>query len=99
MFYQFYQFIFKTNNKILYFDPTIQFIYLIEKYRVLILDIYKVCILMIISYFNIIWLFGSLEKIFLCVYSNFLLYFICIVFLSLLIIIIIIILFFISLKY
>lgn len=71
MFYQFYQFIFKTNNKILYFDPTIQFIYLIEKYRVLILDIYKVCILMIISYFNIIWLFGSLEKIFLCVYSNF----------------------------
>lgn len=66
--------ILKTKNKILYFDPTIQFMYLIEKYRVLILDIYKVCILMIISYFNIIWLFGSLEKIFLCLFKFFIMF-------------------------
>lgn len=54
--------ILKTKNKILYFDPTIQFMYLIEKYRVLILDIYKVCILMIISYFNIIWVIWKFGK-------------------------------------
>lgn len=36
--------------------------YLIEKYRVLILDIYKVCILMIISYFNIIWVIWKFGK-------------------------------------
>lgn len=71
--------ILKTKNKILYFDPTIQFMYLIEKYRVLILDIYKVCILMIISYFNIIWVIWKFGKKFFCVYSNFLLCFVCIV--------------------
>lgn len=54
--------ILKTKNKILYFDHTIQFMYLIEKYRVLILDIYKVCILMIISYFNIIWVIWKFGK-------------------------------------
>lgn len=61
MFYQFYQFILKTKNKILYFNPTIQFIYLIGKYRVLILDIYEDIYIYLDDNFSILILFGYLE--------------------------------------